>query len=183
MDEKVPLIVFLSLFSTLVHSIAFSLLWRAKRVINRYNRSQGLYLLHLSFTETLYSVSSALRILARLTDRSNAELWIFFASIGTFIQLTLILISMTVDRYLALRYSLKYLLIWKKKKTKIIIAFIYTANILFTVLTINYVNNLQEDCSISSQFAWLPLDGAFLFFSLFWLRDAYYTKSHDKNFP
>uniref|UniRef100_A0A7M6DJS1 G-protein coupled receptors family 1 profile domain-containing protein n=1 Tax=Clytia hemisphaerica TaxID=252671 RepID=A0A7M6DJS1_9CNID len=162
MDTQQLLVVILSLFSTVLHSVGFVLLWRAKKVTNQYNKSQTLYLLHLSFTETLYSISGSLRILANVINRPDAELWVFIGSSGVFIQLTMILIALTFDRYLAVRYNLRYLLIWTTKKTTIVIASIYFINILFTILSINFLHSIQQAYDVFSQFAWLPLDGVFV---------------------
>lgn len=163
------LVIILSSVAIALHSFGLALLIKArnKNYSNAYFISQHLYLTNLSFSETMFSLTGLLRVVVKLHGYEELNRILFIVNTGNFIQITLFLTALTLDRFLTVYYNLKYILIWNARKTKTVVILIYQVVILFIVISITSIESMGKAFEIFTFYVWLPIDVLFMTIAVF----------------
>ena len=166
MDKKDLFGLILSIIAIISHSVGFSILWITKQK-SLYKESQRFFLLHQSFVANLHSFLLVLMIIFKWMHRDDLTNYVFIISaVGTFPMLVFILISMTFDRFLTIFYGLDYVLIWNKKRSKILILFEYLIVLGGVSVSLLLITTFERAYFITLRYIWLPIHAVFGVFAI-----------------
>ena len=153
--------VFLSFIASFLHCVGFWALWNVKQT-NPYLITQRLYLLHLSLSENVHSFF--LGVYYTLTIYGKPK-WANYAFIcaggGAFIWYLLIMIMLTVDRFLTVYLNVRYLSVWNVRKTKRVLAACFLVGFCFNIWFLISMPTFDISLERFSVYLWFPVDNIF----------------------
>lgn len=169
--------IFVYAISIILHSLGFALLTRIKKT-DTFGETQRLYLLNLSFTSAIYA---ALAVVEEVCLALNKNTFVIILILDGFLYTWYIFImtALTFDRFLTLYLKLRYISVWKIKKTiGMLAACCIVALTLALVLFLTH-SSFDPLLATLSLFVWPFLDFLFLFVAFF--TYGYLIKTFRKN--
>ena len=154
--------VVLSIVACTLHSIGFWALWKVKQR-NPFKVAQRLYLMNLSVAENVHSLFLALYNLLFLLEHDKAGFYMFICGGGgAFFWYMSVLIWLTLDRFLAVHLEIRYITVWGKSKTKVVLQICFWVAVGINILLCLYMKNFEQSLELISYYLWFPVDNFFI---------------------
>lgn len=155
--EFLPIfVIILYVIGTLLHLFGCYMLYQVRR--RALCKTPITYLLNLSFSEVLLSITGCVRRILFLSGISKVATYITMFQWTTFtIGYFLAMILLTIDRFLAVYLNLRYHLYWSEKKAITTIAIAWLLSILFGITVQNIVSMNIDNIITFATIYYLPL--------------------------
>ena len=143
-DKYVIVNLSLCTVASILHSFGFFVLWRVKQK-NPYLATQRLYLMHLSISENIYSIFYGLFFVFDLTFENSTWKTVIYiiAGGGAYVWYLLILIMLTIDRFLTVYFNIRYIAVWSIRKAKQVLALCFLVSFTASIFFAIYLQNLS----------------------------------------
>ena len=181
-DKYVIVNLSLCTVASILHSFGFFVLWRVKQK-NPYLATQRLYLMHLSISENIYSIFYGLFFVFDLTFENSTWKTVIYiiAGGGAYVWYLLILIMLTIDRFLTVYFNIRYIAVWSIRKAKQVLALCFLVSFIASILFAIYLQNLKEAYVFLTLYIWVPVDSLFVTVSIFTYIYIYWNILKRKN--
>ena len=163
-EKKVDTIILCGLYFIpfVLHTIGFYLLLKISAK-NYFKPTQCLYLFNLSVSEILISLGKIVYLVLMLLNYTTHSLRVeSLQRSGMFLYYILVMLLITVDRFIEVHYNIRYHLVWSKRKTKVLLFLAKVLSICFAlVMCITQKNRCQMIYNLSVYF-WPTSEGVFI---------------------
>ena len=181
-DKYVIVNLSLCTVASILHSFGFFVLWKVKQK-NPYLATQRLYLMHLSVSENIYSIFYGLYFVFDLTFENSTWKTVIYiiAGGGAYVWYLLILIMLTIDRFLTVYFNIRYIAVWSIRKAKQVLALCFLVSFTASIFFAIYLQNLKEAYVFLTLYIWVPVDSLFVTVSIFTYIYIYWNILKRKN--
>ena len=165
------IVMVMYLFGAFVHFIGLVLLLQVP-VQNPFIESQHLYLIYLSIAEGAYCFTSTILYTSYAWKIKKLKIIMFITAACLFYTwFIFIIILLTIDRVLNVRFNIQYVVIWTKKKSHIAAMSCFCVSVCVALVFFIYVQRFSQLFKLSSLY-YYPFVG-FLFVAFICFSYAY----------